>query len=629
MAILTTLAFLALALGLGWLPVRRLAVGTEPPPLLAPLAAVVVGGLLLYFVVWAVGSLEYSLRSMSGVVAAAALFGLPGLRAAWCDLRPRLAAWRPPTGPALIWGIGSLVLVAGMVLGALAPPADTDAIRYHLLLPSRDLGLGHMATVPGWSMFDYFPQMMEFLYRLALPFSGFEGAQMIHVACAVLAALATYAFAVRLGASPAVASLATMFFLALRMVMYQSATGDIDLGMTAAFAILLLAALAWDERPTLGLAVLLGALGGAVLNIKYTGGILIVTLGLALLVVRRLDRQRLTGLVLMAAVALACLMPVLVRNTLAVGNPVFPLYHHLFGAENIDLLAGTTDHYRQGLGVVDFLLLPVTVFLFPAKFDGLQVGTPYLLAFLPLAFAAVRWRDLRLMGICTVLYGTAWYWLMPVQVRFLLPVLPVVAALGALGAAESWRLVRPFRPARWAFLGIALAMTATQGMFFTGTAIRRWPVALGLVPDSAYLNSPPYIYTHWPGCRYVADRLDGDGRWLGLNRYNSLYCPQARMAVQLLPGDLERLHTRQGLRPATLDDALAFLTENRVRFIIAEDTPDGRPWTPTPFERYDMVRDRFNDVLWPALTATPPLMADGVSRVWSAEDVIAALRAGR
>ncbi len=622
-ALLIALLTAVACVGLGLPLVRRLDTGNAFTPLERTLAGFMVGALGLHFVVWAVGAVSYGPLPMAAVLAVCVL---PSLAGAGAWLRSNKGRFPSPQ-PATLFEAALLglicVLVAGMVVGAAAPPADADAVRYHLLLPARDLELGRIRPVPGWSIYDYFPALMEMLYRLVLPFGGGEAAQQLHVVFACAAGAATFALARRSGLERPWALTAALMFLGIRVVMYQSSTADIDQGLATSIAVLAFAVLAWRTTPTLGLTILVGLLTATVINIKFNGAILAFAMAVAALTTARPTPQLLKRLPLVVAVAAITFVPVLLRAWIDTGNPIFPLHHPWFDPLNVEIFGDTLAFYKRGRDFMDFLIGPFLIFFYPNRFDGHQLGTPYLLIFAPLALLGRRPSQAESFFFAfLVTFFTLWFWVMPQQVRFLIPAFPALAVPAAAGVQRAWTAVRGSRMTRTIFLTLCTLMVTNQLLYFGGTAIRRFPVALTLATPASYLTSPPYIaVTHFEACRFIAERLPDDGRWLNLATNNSVHCPQGKMVSQVKPDEARLLYKSSPLPRLGTEQVVEALREQRVRLILV-DTPRRAA---AAYETQERMRDRYDPILSDALAHVTPILQTQFDAVYDAEAVIAAL----
>lgn len=588
------------------------------------LSGFLVGALLVGFSVWAVGSVTFSSSSMWPLVGVLGVTSLPGLwiwgRLLWQQDRSPFSFGK--TGTVLWLVIGGLV--GATVLGGFAPPGDSDAVRYHLLIAKRDLELGRIQAIYGWSIYDFFPSLLEMLYRFGLAVSGPRTAHFIHSAFTFAAAAGTWALARRVGLARGQSLLAVALFLSIRIIIYQAATADVDQGVIAAFVMLVILSMVWREMGQTPIILLMGLIAGTLLNIKYTGIPVLGVLGLVMLFDALYFRRSLKPLIWFGLVALGCMLPLLIRNGLVTGNPLFPLYNDLFGPDRIDPLAGTEDVYAASRGVIDFLLLPISIFVSPGKYDGFQLGGVLLLVFMPFAWLGRK----SLTGaayLCSIMmiFMIVWYLVMTQQVRFMQPIFPLLAVFAAVGAVALWELVKPYTLACGAFYVLIGLLVFNQALFFGGTMARRLPVVLGLVSDETYLLSPPYIKnTHIVACGFLENQLKTEKRYLSLLNAPSFYCPQGALIAQVLDEEKDKLYTSHPLRSIGPGELADFFQNKKIHWIITDKKDISR----RAFQSVDFFRDRFGASLNAALAKVPPRLETSTARVFAVADVVPILR---
>lgn len=616
-AVLVALVLMLALTGLGRPLVRSLGVNLTAVEAWA--LAPILGCLPLAIAVQTVGTWTYTPLSMGVVLATsltAALVGLVGDR----------GAVRVPVAKGTIThclAAGCLALVLMAAVAALAPPADHDTLRYHLALPRRDLEFGQLRLLPGWSVYEFFPPLMSLLTRLVYAVSGPSGAQMLNVALTALAAAWAGLLARRLGGSPEVAWLAALFFLAQRVVINLAPSVGVDLplaGFVAAAATVGLA-LNGDDRNRHKTAVLLGVVLAAVANTKYHGMIAVAGLLAAAVAAAPCRRRLLVDLPVAGALAGLAIVPLLLRNWLATGNPIFPVAHQLFGPDNIDIFGHYTAVMAARTYVPDHPIdLLWTMFVNQNAFDGLQFGFPILLVALPFAFAA-NGRVRAACMLSVLFYGVAWWMLMPHLLRFLLPVLAVMAALAALGIGEIASTTRTqpwFRPV---FAASMLLAAFVQMSFVASSAVHRLPAAFGLKDARQMLESPAFVYYSLVSpCQWLEENLRQGERYLALVNDPSAICPQAAAMRQVEEAEAPLYFTHSPLPVPSAPEFARRLEAENVRYLLAAPNL-GVDDEPLVFGKH-----RFDALVRPLLQGLTPLHSAPSGSVYATEDVIARLR---
>ncbi len=355
-------AYLLSGLGMGWW-IRRFIVRELSPTLAACVGLSVL--LTLSHLLGVLGVLGWFAGSAVGWLLIG--FGLVGLALDWRSIRAsareaRVAVWHAPAA----------VLALGVMIAAvLAPPGwlwrsefgGYDVLSYHLQLVQEWLAGGRVWPVEH-NVYSFHPSYMEAAYyHLAVltaapaptPGDGPAEAwglcagdgwrllapQMLHAGLAVMAAVLiaelTRRVVERAGLNGARTSdareigqgTATMF-LATPWIVVVGTLAYNEMGMMVMFAGAMLAAAESGVRPWVR-GLLVGWLVGVACGCKATALLLVGTpVGIALAMWSpRREWARVFAAAALAGVA--ALLPWLIRNWLACGNPVFPALSGVFG----------------------------------------------------------------------------------------------------------------------------------------------------------------------------------------------------------------------------------------------------------------------------------------------------------
>jgi hypothetical protein len=632
---LVVLAFLLLACGLGWGMVDRLDAGGRLLPLERLVTAFGLGGWVLYVGVAGIGPFRLDRLSMSGLVAVAAVAAVPG----WRSLARQGRAWsagfaadlRSP--PVALLGLVTAGVALSSLLQGLAPVNDYDGLMYHATFPAIDVERGWME--PPWDRelgHAFFPSLLGNLCRLVMVFAGPGAAQMVGGLYGLFAALGAGALAQRLGFGRRVVLGSVLLLLAVRGVIWEMGTAEVDAALGVYLAAVLSVHMAWRPDRPVGLAVLLGLLLGAGLGVKYHGAVIALILGLVLAwdVVRQKRGWAALGLV--PTVALAAVLPHMVRNLYYVANPLFPLFNPLFNPGQVAFYQGYELSYGTGRGLLDLLTAPWWLSVAPMQhFDGMVLGAPYLLALLP-AGILVR-RQLAPFGPALVMlagYYLAWFYLLSQQIRFLMPILPVVTVVCAAGAAALWRATAGNRGLRLAFAALAGLLAVNQAAFVGIYAALRLPVALGLQsPADYHARTPTMTGAYYNSCTYVRNALKPGEMYIAMIGPFPLYCPQMSAILQTFPDEDPRWWLRSK-RFASIDAAEFLERADRypIRFIIVHTHVESRRndtgesvVAGMPVNSY-----RFAPLFAPAIEGLQPLAQDAFGAVYDGPAVLDAVR---
>jgi hypothetical protein len=390
-----------------------------------------------------------------------------GLARSTSSLAPIVAAGIP---------IGVLLLAATSAPGWLwrSEFGGYDALSYHLQLPKEWLALGRTETLTH-SVYSALPSAVEtaFLHCFLLaggPERGAIAAQQLVALVTLLSALGVAALARRVTTTLG-AALAAALWLATPWTVVVGSLAYND-GFVSLFLIggLLLVMAAPTERMSERLRVggALGILVAAACGAKLTaaGFLLLPLIAVAIL---RQRRAAWVTLACAAAIATIGLLPWLVRNAIATGNPFFPFATDAFGLGH--WTAEQAQQFREGHGSPG---IGSGVRRLWSQWIAFGVGTapnpqdPWLVqwSILPIAgliaggallvrAAQRRWRVWPTALLLVIAVQCAfWILLTHQQSRFLLPTAVPLAVLAA------WGIVRAPRPAIVATLVAFAASTA-------------------------------------------------------------------------------------------------------------------------------------------------------------------------
>lgn len=432
-----------------------------------------VGLALMLFVTHLLGML-----GVLNVVSAWAVSGVGSLIALTGWLRDREAKTsdgvQKPCG--LVRTVGMVVFggVVGLMIAAACVPAGVlwdseygnyDSLSYHLELPRVWIEAGRIWPVD-WNVYSYLPSYVESAYvhmamlsgmgndGLGLADEGGRGiyaAQLLSVVMTVLGAMASGAVARRvcrvIGAAGFADIAGWIAGVLVLMTPWMVVVGTISYNESA--VVLLTMCAVWiameDEISHQRRGLMCGLVMGAACSCKPTALFLaapvvgaVLLAGMPVKVWWRVVLVGCFGGVLM-------LLPWLVRNELAAGNPVFPQLSSLFGeghwsaSQHAKYAAG---HSFDG-GFVDRLKLLVLPDAYGAthveRFRGLtnmQWGITAGMGVFGLVVLLLK-RSTHLVGVAwgfgVVLVLVGWLGLTHLQSRFLVPMVGVFGVLGGVG----------------------------------------------------------------------------------------------------------------------------------------------------------------------------------------------------
>lgn len=637
MALAYSLIVWTVLTGIGWSLVWRLdstgRLTNGERAAMAPL----LGCLVLYFGVFAIGTVRLDVISMWSLAAVLVAMAVPGLRRIpWSSLHTAVKAeLRAAAGDpwiAVLWG--TLIIVSlSAVLQGLAPPSDYDSLMYHLSLPQYDVELGRIDIAWDRALpHALFPALASNISRFALVTMDAGAAQVLHGFITLAGGLGAAALVRRLGYGRAVALGAALTFLTIRAVIWEMGTVEVDVPLSGFTIVALVAYLAFRQTNKTGLAVLFGLVAGGGVLTKYHG--FMVALAFAPMILHDLFRRRITlGPALAGpAIALTVLVPHFARNFLLTGNPVFPLFNYLFNPGSPPLLDTLRIGFGTGRGIADVIIGPWTISVMPMQYyDGMVLGAPVVLALAPLLLfdreRRARWGPALSVAL---VYYVEWFYLVGQQVRFLLPAFPMFAAMAAAGVAAFWKALDGRRPLKAAFAGVILVLAVNQGMFVGIYAALRMPVAVGLMTPAKYLERTPTLNNaFYKTCRYVRDNLRPGERYFSMLQVQSFYCPQVAAVYNSFDDEARWWLTSEHPPKMSLAEFAARVEKADFRYFILSLRLENRRNVKSEKVVQDISfsESRLGPYLKPVIEKLKPLAEDSFSAVYDGPQVIAGLKA--
>lgn len=235
--------------------------------------------------------------------------------------------------PRNILGLVIALPIAALLLYAITPPIQSDAMRYHLGAPQEWLKNGMIAHLP-LNAFSAFPAVVQMHYAAALAVGRPEVAHLIHLTFLLMTLVLLRGAIARLveplescQGTATIGALCVYVTAPAVLVVAAWPFNDHAVCFFSAGAIIACLS-AWRSRlpePYL----LAGVYAGGALGTKYSAALFVVAAWLAFMFVAAAIRERrpirLKGLALAAVLAFVLGGPWYYRNFIAHGNPVYPM----------------------------------------------------------------------------------------------------------------------------------------------------------------------------------------------------------------------------------------------------------------------------------------------------------------
>jgi hypothetical protein len=404
------------------------------------------------------------------------------------------------------------ILVALQLTVALTPLIFYDLASYHLLAPSEFLRTGSLAHIP-WNLQTNSPLAIQVTIgmSLVLDASG-QVAKLLFAALGCL--ICAGVFELIRPAGRRAALLATLFVLCCPEFWIMQSLGVVDLSIAAFLifgAIWLRQAfkdLQWEP------AILSGISFGIALGSRYQAVILTALIIAAILVEQWIRAQRLLPsgrmvqqLFLVGLLVTLFVCPWIIRNSVHVGNPVYPFMHGTFQGSELSmeqdsrLRAEALGPQLQALPTAQAMLSPVML-LFASPSNKI-LGTIVLLGAL-IALASTS-REIRFTAILGLVGLICWGLIRPTAgvplLRYNLTSFAML--LAATGAVLGSKKI----PAR---AGVLIAALVASGpLVLSIVQLQSFiPVAQALTDPQTWKTLREANVPAWAALEYANEHLD-------------------------------------------------------------------------------------------------------------------------
>jgi dolichyl-phosphate-mannose-protein mannosyltransferase len=405
------------------------------------------------------------------------------IRAAARPTRARIAPLLFASG---LWGLVILI-------EAVAPEVQYDALSYHLGLPRVWIAAARLVDVPE-QIQSYYYLATEMNFTLAMLLAGQVAAKLMSLAYLGLAIGAVFALGTRLFTKP-VGVVAAALFAMTPAIAWQGSTTYVDAAVTAYVTLGLLAGFEARRQGSIRLAALAGVLCGLAVASKLTAVIAVAPVVLLIVAAGRGDRRgRSAGLFALGAAVAVAPWPIL--RYLETGNPVFPLLNAVFQSP---LWPPTNTRFALSdfgvsIDVTGLAQLPFAFTYAAQRFDDGAVGAGFgvTLLVLPVAVIVLRHHPAaRWLALISLLTFVAW----AATAQYARYVMPALAPLTILAAATFARLAGSadrLRRAAGSALPIVLAVASFPLLMYLYPYVPGhipYAVALGIESRETYLRT--------------------------------------------------------------------------------------------------------------------------------------------
>lgn len=530
--LLVSLAVVLVAGGLG----KRLRVGSWANPL-TRVSMQAAAGLGCLSIGWLVLGATVGINSLLcwGALILLALLLRRGIREWLGDWRACTLVWRSSgkLGKLLALEIGGVLVIS--LLMSLAPPITFDSLVYHLTIPQEYLlrsKVHYMPELMFWGM----PQVVEIIHTWLMGLGGAGAATATSWIAGVLALVAVLGYVSEIF-SPVASWAAVAALLSGYSFVILLPSGYVE-WFTLWFGAAALASLGeWYLKSEQRALIWAGVFSGLAAGTKYTACALTLAV---MVVVIAVDFRRARGksqfwsdIAHYLLPAVIVFSPWLIKNAIAVGNPLYPFF---FPSGSMDALRLRYYHLPAWGDWATALFLPLNATV--KGFEGApgfsaSIG-PLLLALSPFAFLGYKNKSreqraallvsgsIGLIGLLIWMFASRLSGFL-IQSRLYFVVFPAIAVLAAAGF-HSLAVVRlpglRLRRIIGAMIVLALGLTLLQ---YFSEMVRRHPLGVltGVQSPEQYLEDN--LGWYFPAMQAIR-ALPDQSRVLLLWEPRSYYC---------------------------------------------------------------------------------------------------------
>lgn len=418
----------------------------------------------------------------------------------------------------------AIIFVPVLILNALTPVWDYDALMYHLEIPRWYLEEERIRFHTETFRTGY-PFLVEMLFLIGLAFELDFFSKLISLTYATLLILSTYTFSIRF-LSRNIAFIAIGILLGTPSIPTWATWASVDFAWAGYEFWSLYIVLLWQPNNTNKehyFPLLAGALSGFAISTKYLS---IATLPIVgVIILWRLSRDSentiwkgVKHLLVFCIFATIIASPWYIKNWVWTGNPIYPLIFGGIGWDPIEAQV-MNDYLRSfgiGSGILDFLLIPYSVYANHRQFSTffLEIVHPALWLAVIYPVLAQSKKNFTLFFYLAVYYII---WAANSQViRFLLPAFTVASVLAGNVIHNSHSFFKKI-----ALYGILIPLLTASLIYQTLLLYNYSPYFSGKKSTVGILRD---AVNNYQMTQHIQETLTSDERALFLWDGRSYYC---------------------------------------------------------------------------------------------------------
>lgn len=200
-------------------------------------------------------------------------------------------------------------------------------------------------------------------------------------------------------------------------------------------------------------------------------------------------------------------LPWVVFNYVHFNNPVYPFAEGMFhgkywNGELAEWWQYQREHYNTGVGVLQYLLIPLTLTFLPNLTGPIYGFTPVYLMFIPILFCLKKTREeqesMIFLVLVTFISMTGWFIVAP-DMRYMFYILPFFAILAGAGITKAYDLLE-HKKWKKKIMSTVILLVLFSNLFFFFVIFRNdvkmW---VGIITRDEYkaIDTPNYVVAQW------------------------------------------------------------------------------------------------------------------------------------
>jgi 4-amino-4-deoxy-L-arabinose transferase-like glycosyltransferase len=456
---------------------------------------------------------------------------------------------------------------------AATPPFFFDALTYHLAVPQQYLRSHGFHYIPHHHYSNY-PANMGMLFLVGLSFSGGMLAHLLSWIYTPMTALSVYAFAKsRWGTRVAVTAALVMLFVP--GILIASILTSVDNGVMFYSFLSFSAVFAWCATRQRTWFILAAIFCGIAVGSKYTAlGVTFLVLELLIFVhVYLVQKDALLSvlrkIVLFGLIVGALASPWFIKNSLYTGNPLFPFFNSVFGAQESESLGyrqvisrriPTTQHWLERV-VGYYLAAPWTTTVQINGAAGIA-GVLFLLGF-PLLFGLKTIeRTIQYLLIASASSFLVWVLFLPRVLRYAFPIFPLASIILAF---TLWHCSTSDSIKNVLILGLSLITLYHGAIFLRELSIQSLTYLFPHPSKAEFLVD--HGVNSYPALEYINTETPPESKILFVGEMRGFYC-EREYELQVVRSDEDIFLQQLILQAQSVTEVLQELKQKKFSHLL-------------------------------------------------------------